>query len=759
MTDRDQARMRIERLRADLRRHNRLYYVEARPEVPDAEYDRLMDELRLLEDRYPEFRSPDSPTCRVGGEPLKGFRHVRHRVPMLSLEKGEDLRELKLFENRVRRELAGEPVEFIVEPKVDGVSISVHYENGLLVLGATRGDGDEGDDITANLKTIAAIPLRLQGDPPPRIELRGEAYMRETDRLAVNRKMEAAGEKPFPNTRNATAGSLKQLDPRVVAQRPLRAVFYAIAAVEGAPFATHEEELTWMKRSGVPIPQLWWRCGTVEEAMARAEELKRHEAELPYEIDGVVLKLNALDQARRLGATAKAPASAIAYKPRHWLQQAETVLRAISIQVGRTGVLTPVAELEPVFLDGTLISRATLHNEDDIRRKDVRVGDTVVIERAGKVIPAVIHAVPEKRTGGETPFAMPTACPACGGPVSRKAMASGAGSEVAVRCENLQCPAQKTRRIEYFAARGALDIEGLGGIVADKLVERGLAQEPLDLFNLTADRLAALNLGTDREPRVLGEKNAARIVAAIARSRSLSLAKWLFALAIANVGEAISHQIAACHASLDEVADSPILHDIVALEEARTRAKLVNPRSTAHPPRDTKERQTRQSEYDALQANIEATAARLKPLNLSEVGPVVARSVLDSFASPQGRAVLDRLRELGIRPRSEHPAAGEGDRTQPLAGQTFVLTGTLEGFTRDEASDRIRALGGAVASSVSSKTHFVVAGAEAGSKLARAHELGIPVLDEAAFTALLGGASPRPTKTKAAPDNRHGLLF
>jgi DNA ligase (NAD+) len=735
--NRDEAARRIATLHREIERHNRLYYVDACPEISDAEYDRLVDELRGMEERFPDLRSPDSPTQRVGGEPLKEFRHVRHRVPMLSLDKGEDLRELKLFENRVRRELAGETVEYIVEPKVDGVSISVHYENGRLVLGATRGDGDVGDDITANLRTIPAIPLRLRNEAPKRIEVRGEAYMREADRLAVNRKLEAAGEKPFPNTRNATAGSLKQLDPRVVAGRPLRAVFYAIAASEGRPFHTHDEELDWMRRAGLPTPQVWWRCGTVEEAMERAEELKRREPELPYEIDGVVIKINDLNQARRLGATTKAPASAIAYKPKHWLKQTETVLRDITVQVGRTGVLTPVAELEPVFLDGTLISRATLHNEDDIRRKDVRIGDTVVIERAGKVIPAVIRAVTDKRTGAETPFAMPAACPACGGPVVRKAMASGAGAEVAVRCENLQCPAQKTRRIEYFASRGTLDIEGLGGIVADKLVERGLASEPLDLFDLKVEPLAALNLGTDEEPRVLGEKNAARIVQAIERSRTLPLAKWLYALAIANVGEAISNQIASCHNDLEEVAASPILRDIVAMDKAKTRARQVNPRSTVNPPRDAVERHARHREHEALQAEIEAITVRIKPLNLSEVGPVVAWSVLDYFASAQGHAVLARLRDLGIRPRAERPVGGAGGRPQPLVGKKFVLTGTLSGLSRDQATAAITRLGGTVSSSVSKQTAFVVVGMEPGSKLDKARDLGVPTLDEKAFLDLI----------------------
>ncbi|MEI6218090.1 MAG: NAD-dependent DNA ligase LigA, partial [bacterium] len=390
----------ISRLRQEIDRHNILYYVEARPELSDREYDILYSQLADLEKQFPDLITPDSPTQRVGGAPLKEFQHVHHIVRMLSLEKAEDIRELRLFDSRVRKELPGEDIEFVVEPKVDGVSINVRYEDGLLTLGATRGDGVVGDDITANIKTVRGIPLKLHAHvAPPLFEARGEAYMRDIDRIRINAKLEQAGDKPFPNTRNVTAGSLKLLDSRLVAQRPIRAVFYGIGSANGVAFETHTAELDYLKACGLPTPYLWWRCATIEEACERAEEMKKQEADLPYEIDGIVIKINNMGQVRRLGEKPKAPASAIAYKPKHWLKQAETILRGITIQVGRTGVLTPVAELEPVFLDGTQISRATLHNEDEIRRKDMRIGDSVIVERAGKVIPAIVRVVAEKRTG------------------------------------------------------------------------------------------------------------------------------------------------------------------------------------------------------------------------------------------------------------------------------------------------------------------------------------------------------------------------
>lgn len=739
-----EAQTRIARLREEINRHNRLYYVEARPEISDREYDELYAELKALEAAFPDLITPDSPTQRVGGEPLKEFKHFRHLVPMLSLEKAEDLRELKLFESRLQKELPGERLQYVVEPKIDGVSISVHYHDGLLGVGVTRGDGTVGDDITANIKTIRDIPLRLDTSAPPKLlEVRGEAYIRPSDLESLNKRIAQAGEKPFPNTRNATAGSLKLLDPRIVAQRPLRAVFYAVGAYKGKEHRTHSEELEMLAAFGLPIPRFWWICDSIEAALEHAEELKRREKELPYEIDGVVIKLNDLRQAQRLGRTAKAPVSAIAYKPKHWLRQTETILKDIKVQVGRTGVLTPVAELEPVFLDGTLISRATLHNEEEIRRKDIRIGDTVVIERAGRVIPAVVRVVKEKRSGKERVFKMPSKCPVCGGPVTRKPMASGAGQEVALRCENLRCPAQKTRRLEYFAARRAMDIQGLGGVVADALVEHGLVNDPLDLFDLQEEQLAHLNLGSPEHPRMLGQKNAAKIVKAIQRSRTLPLSRWLFALAIPNVGEATAYQLASVHRDLAEVATSPLLRDIVALHERRKELKDLRSSLPRNQGRLSPEQASLRDRCERLKDEVASLEERVQRYQLPEVGPVVARSVLDFFASEEGQATLNRLKRLGINPQGEGAKVGApaGELRGLLAGKTFVITGTLVSMTREEAAQRIRERGGNVAGSVSTRTSFLVVGADPGTnKTEAARRYGIPTLSEQEFLRMLASS-------------------
>jgi DNA ligase (NAD+) len=748
MTPKSDAPQRIAHLRREIERHNRLYYVEARPEVSDREYDELYQELQSIEAEFPELVTTDSPTQRVGGEPIAGFHHVHHAAPMLSLEKAHFLEapkegpkrgqvDLRRFETRIRKALPQADLEFVLEPKVDGTSITLLYEEGLLILAATRGDGDVGDDVTMNVRTIRGIPLRLTGsNPPARLEVRGEIYMDLKGFARFNDESRAAGEEPFPNPRNATAGSLKQLDPRIVARRPLNGVFYGLGLCDGIRFTRHSEVLETLKRLGLPTPQFWWLCRDMDDVARRTAELYQHEKELPYEIDGVVVKLNDMTLWTRLGATATHPSHAIAYKPAEHSKEAITRLNGITIQVGRTGVLTPVAELEPVFLDGTQISRATLHNEDDIRRKDIRPGDTVVIERAGKVIPAVVRVLKDRRPADAAPFDLTThvgnRCPECGGPIVRDE------GFVAWRCDNLQCPAQKTRRIEYFASRGTLDIEGLGGVVADALVEHGLANSPLDLFDLKIEPLAGLNLGTEEEPRILGRKNAEKIVAAIERARSQPLSKWLYALAIPNVGEATAFQLAAAHRCLDEVAESPILHDVVALSEITEAARRINPRSTAGKPKTEAERNERQARHDALQAEIDAIKLRLAAFSLPEVGPVVARSILDFFASPYGQAALTRLKALAIQPMG-NPATRSplAPVAAPFSGKTFVLTGTLSGMTRDQATEEIRRRGGQAAGSVSRKTSFVVAGAEAGSKLDKARELGVKVLDEPEFLAML----------------------
>ncbi|MGA4643221.1 NAD-dependent DNA ligase LigA [Limisphaera sp. 4302-co] len=782
----DQARKRHAELVREIRMHDHAYYVEARPKISDREYDRLFQELLDLERQFPELVTPDSPSQRVGGQPLEGFRRIRHRVPMLSLEKvrpadhptraeepddalrkqrqdQNTLNELRSWDLNLRKQLRLDRLEYVMEPKVDGVSISVHYEKGRFVLGVTRGDGTTGDDITANLRTIRSIPLALQiQDPPAHLEVRGEAYMALKDFEALNRQLESAGEEPFPNARNATAGTLKLLDPRLVAQRPLRAVFYGIGHCEGIEFRTHAEVLQSLRRFGLPTQPEWWLCRDMDhlleiyrrEVVADYREEKDLRARLPYEIDGVVIKVNDMTLWPRIPAKARAPGYAIVHKPIHWIEPAETVLKAITVQVGRTGVLTPVAELEPVFVQGSTISRATLHNEDEIRRKDIRIGDTVVIRKAGMVIPEVVEVVKSKRPAGTRPFDLfehvGGRCPACGGPIAREPVSTGEGQEVAWRCQNVAgCPAQKVRRLEFFTQRKALDIEGIGGIVAEKLIESGLVDEPLDLFELKTEDLARLNLGTEEAPRVFGEKNARKVREALERARTLPLGRWLFALGIPNVGEVTAHDIASFHEDLESVARSPLLQGVVRLEELAREAEAVNPHSRKNPPRTEAERRRRTEQYEALRQEaerigrelIEAGFARPAarsgeggfPACVTKVGPVAARSVLEFFASPAGKRVLQRLKTLKIHPRGARTAVSGG----PLAGKTLVLTGTLSSWTREEASELIRQAGGHVAGSVSKNTDYVVAGESPGSKLDKARALGVPVLDEAAFRKLL----------------------
>ncbi|MBP7829119.1 MAG: NAD-dependent DNA ligase LigA [Kiritimatiellae bacterium] len=697
---RKQAEKRIAELRRELNRHNRLYYVEARPEISDREYDALYKELRDLEVQFPDLATPDSPTRRVGGEPLKEFRNVRHLVPMMSLDNTYDFDELREFDARVKKLLPGEEIEYVIEPKVDGVSVSLRYENGVFTLGATRGDGTTGDDISANLRTIRAIPLNLAGSlperargssplhkeesggrssrdaaraPPPLLEVRGEAYLPVEGFKKLNAQREKDGEELFANPRNACAGSLKQLDSRIVAARPLLAVFYAVGAHEGIAFETQAEVLESLKAFGLPTPQFWRRCADIEEVIAAAGDLQKIEAALPYEIDGAVVKVNRLAQWKKLGATAKAPRFAIAYKYSH--EQARTKLKAITVQVGRTGTLTPVAELEPVFLAGSTISRATLHNEEEIRRKDIRVGDTVIIEKAGEVIPAVVAVVPEERPRGAKPFDLVKhldgKCPACGGPIRRDP------EFVAWRCENIACPMQLKRTLLHYASRRAMDIENLGEVLVNQLVDRGLVKDVADLYHLAAEPLAALER--------MAEKSAANVVEAVAASKDRELWRLVNGLGILHVGEGAARKLAAQFRDLDRLAAAGVED----LEKAR------------------------------------------------DVGPVMAESIHDFFRNPRNRAVIEKLRKAGVNfeagPESEAPASGGG----LFDGKTVVVTGALKSYSREGIKDRLRAAGAKVTDSVSKKTDFLVVGEDAGSKLDKARTLGVKILDEAALEKML----------------------
>jgi DNA ligase (NAD+) len=711
--DQAEAAKRIAHLRDEIREHDRLYYEEAAPAIADREYDRLYKELVDLETQFPELVTPDSPTQRVGEKPLKAFEQVAHLVPMLSLDNTYSEQEVKDFYGRIQRLLPNEKIPVVIEPKVDGVAVSLIYENGRLRQAATRGDGNVGDDITQNVRTIRSVLERLRGTGPKLLEVRGEVYMDRKGFEKLNEERKEQGLPLFANPRNAAAGSLKQLDPAIVAKRPLGIVLYGTGATEGLDIDLHSEVFPLLKKLGLPTTERWWVAESVEKILHAIHELDGIRHKFAYQTDGAVVKVDSFAQRERLGFTAKSPRWAIAYK--YAAERVETVLKDIIIQVGRTGILTPVAALEPVFVSGSTVARATLHNEDEIKRKDIRIGDTVVIEKAGEVIPAVVEVVKSKRPRDAKSFDFAKhihcKCPVCGGPIRRDP------EFVAWRCENLYCPAQTTRRVEFFAARGALDIESIGGIVADKLVERGLVREPLDLFELKDEHLAKLNLGTEESPRVFGEKNATKAIKSIERARNLPLSRWLFALAIPDVGKTTATQLARFHDTIQDVSNSTLLRDVVDYHEKRGDKKSAKEIAE----RLIKSGFAKPSKSKAAKDGI-----------VTEVGPVVAQSVLHFFASPTGKKILRRLKELGIEPKSEKVSATRAAKL-PLAGKTFVLTGTLPSMTREEATEKIEVLGGHVTGSVSKKTDYVLAGAEPGSKFDKAKELGVKIIDEAAF--------------------------
>jgi DNA ligase (NAD+) len=715
--DRKEADKKIAQLRKEIRKHDRLYYDQAAPIISDREYDRLYKELIDLETQFPDLVTPDSPTQRVAGKPLEAFAQIQHLAPMLSLDNTYSEEEVANFYKRITRLLPDEKIPVVIEPKVDGVAVSLMYEKGRLKYAATRGDGFVGDDITQNIKTIRSVPQELHGDAPDVFEVRGEAYLDKLGFEKLNEERRAAGLPLFANPRNAAAGSLKHLDPKAVAQRPLGIVFYGTGTVDGLNVGLHSKIFQLFQKLGLPTHKQWWPAESVDGILKAIRDLDEIRHDFPYETDGAVIKVDALTQRERLGSTAKSPRWAIAYK--YAAERVETRLNDIIIQVGRTGILTPVAALEPVFVSGSTVARATLHNEDEIKRKDIRIGDTVVIEKAGEVIPAVIEVVKSKRPHDAKPFDFAKhihgRCPVCGDPIRRDP------EFVAWRCENLHCPAQTTRRVEFFAARGALDIESIGGIVADKLVERGLVREPLDLFELKVEQLAKLNLGTEEASRVFGKKNATKAINAIERARTLPLSRWLFALAIPDVGKTTATQLARFHENIEGVAESPLLRGVVAYHE-----------------RDNEDKKDKIAERlleTGFAKHSKSKATKDRGI-VTEVGPVVAQSVLDFFRSAAGKKVLRRLKELGIEPKSEKVSV-EKAAELPLAGKTFVLTGTLPSMRREEATEKIEALGGHVTGSVSKKTDYVLAGAEPGSKFHKAKERGVRIIDEAEFRKML----------------------
>ena len=688
-------------LRAEIERHNRQYYVLDAPLISDAEYDRLFRELQQLESEYPELAGADSPTQRVGAAPLAKFDQITHRTPMLSLNNAFSEEEVLAFDKRVCEGLKAANIEYLAEPKFDGLAISLTYAQGIFKQGATRGDGYTGEDVTANLRTIKSIPLRLHGSAVPELlEIRGEVLMYRRDFERMNLRQRAKGEKEFVNPRNAAAGSLRQLDSRITAHRRLRFFAYAVGMIEGAAApGTHGELEDWLQTLGLPVCPEARVVDGAQGLMRFYDEIGARRAQLPYDIDGVVYKVNSLAAKERLGYVARAPRYAIAHK--FPAEEATTEVQAIEVQVGRTGALTPVARLKPVFVGGVTVTNATLHNLDQVRDKDVWVGDTVIVRRAGDVIPEVVRVVPEKRPADATEFQMPKQCPdpECKSKVERLE------SEAVYRCTGgLFCPAQRKQALLHFASRRAMDIEGLGEKLVDQLVDGGIVHTPADLYDreiLNATRLAELER--------MAEKSAANVIAAIDKTKGSSLARFLFALGIYHVGEEVAKILARHFGSIEAL----LTADWVALIAEKERVQKENTR--------------RRNKDETLLAPV-----------LPGVGPEIMQSVANFLSQPHNREVIEQLRASGVVSESDITVPSEAAGV--LRGKTFVLTGTLPNLSREQAKAMIEERGGKVSGSVSNKTDYVVAGAEAGSKLARAQELGIALLDEAGLLQLLKGS-------------------
>jgi DNA ligase (NAD+) len=677
---------RIEALRREIRHHEERYYVLNQPEIADAEFDALMRELQQLETEHPDLVTPDSPTQRVGGRVSESFQDVRHAEPMLSLDNAYDEADLRAFDDRVRRGLteAGVPidkVDYVTELKIDGVSIALTYEDGQFVRGATRGNGIVGEDVTMNVRTIRAIPLRLTEKIPGRIEVRGEVYLPRQAFEKMNREREEIGEPVFANPRNAAAGALRNLDPALVSKRGLRAFTYQLVDERSRP-PTHGETLERLSHWGLPVEPHWTRCHGIDEVWAFCERFAAERRSLGFDTDGVVIKVDAIDRRRLLGTTSKFPRWAVAFK--YPAEQKTTLLKRIDVNVGRTGAVTPFAVMEPVFVGGTTVTMATLHNADDIARKDIREGDWVIVEKAGDVIPRVVAPVPGRRSPDSAPWVMPTTCPVCGSALHREE------EEAVWRCENVSCPAKLQRGLEHFASRSAMNIEGLGESLVAQLIEHNLVRDYSDVYKLTTPQLATLTSSSQRSDgklieRRFGEKNAAKVVEQIERSKDNPLWRLIYGLGIRHIGERGAQVLARAFGSMEAIAT-------------------------------------------ASQEHLQST---------SDVGPVLAESVRSWFDEPRNRELIDRLRQAGVRtevPEEERQAAAG---PKPLAGRTYVITGTLESMSREQATEALEGLGAKVAGSVSKKTTGVIVGAEAGSKADKARELGIPTLDEQQFTALI----------------------
>ena len=656
----------IEQLRKDIQRYDHLYYVKDQPEITDRQYDRLMEQLKELEAKYPQWITPDSPTQRVGGAPAEGFESVVHKAPMLSLDNTYNVDELNDFHNRVVKNLGTEKVEYVVELKIDGLGVSLFYEDGVFVRGATRGNGTTGEDITANLKTIRSIPLTIpmQKAGYKNMEVRGEVYMDRKGFEALNREREDQGEAPFVNPRNSAAGSLRLLDSRITASRPLNIWIYALGHFEGPAFKSHLEMLKQMGALGFrtnPTTRLCQSFGDIQEMI---EEWQEKQKALDYDVDGLVVKVNSISAQSKLGSTNKHPRWAAAFK--YEAEEAETVVQDIRVQVGRTGAITPVAELTPVFVSGSTVSRATLHNEDEIASLDVRVGDRVVIIKAGEIIPKVVRVLDKERKGRQPKFKMPKKCPECDSKIERPE------GEAVWRCVNATCPAQLKERLLHFASRNAMDIDHLGTAIVDQLVDTGKVKSFYEIFDLKLEDVSTLER--------MAEKSAQNLIDAIGKSKEAGLARLVFGLGIRHVGQRVGQVLAQTYGSMDALSKAP---------------------------------------YEDLEA-------------IDEIGPRIAESIREFFGEKHNKKELCKLKQHKLVMTEENKAGGGS-----LSGKQFVLTGTLENMTRDEAKRKIVEAGGRVTSSVSAKTDYVLAGTDPGSKLTKAQKLGIPILSEKELQMLL----------------------
>ena len=664
-SDKDEAEDMIQELREEIRYHDRKYYIENEPEISDYEYDMLVKELEALEEAFPELVTPDSPTQRVGAGEIDEFETVEHMSVMLSLDNTYNHEELKDFDKRVKKGLGKDKVEYVVEPKIDGLGVALFYEDKVFQRGATRGDGERGEDITPNLKTIHTIPLRLRDETViETAEVRGEVYMPRDEFEEMNEEREEQGKEPFANPRNAAAGTVRNKDPKIVAERPLDIFVYTLSYVEGDEFQTHWETMEEMKRAGLKVNENIVKLDGIEEVLEYIDGWEDKKEDLNYEIDGMVVKVNDLEDQKKLGVTSKHPRWAIAYK--YPAMRKTTTLKEIEIHVGRTGKLTPIAILEPVQLSGTTVSRASLHNEDEIERKDVREGDTVLVEKAGEIIPQVVKVIKEKRDGSQEKFDFPETCPVCG------SEAKQLGGEVARRCVNAQCPAQIKQRLELWGSRGAMDIEGMGPKLLDKLVEKGVVKSVADLYRLGKIQLTSVER--------MGDKSTRNLLDEIEESKDMGLDRVLYGLGIKYVGSHVAQVLTDNYDSIDEI-------------------------------------------MEAGQEELE---------EIDEIGPKIAESIVSFFDDQRNRKMVEELRNSGVKMEVEREEV-----EQFLDGKKFVLTGALENYTRDEATDEIQRYGGRVTSAVSGATDYILVGENPGSKLDKAKEEGTTILEEDDFVRML----------------------